>query len=76
MKEHHYATKTEFIRESIRDKLTELEKKQALERLDKVYGAGKGRHRYPTKEEFQKARELAVKEMDKFFKDNPQVDTY
>ena len=45
MKKHNYTTKTEFIRESIRDKVKDLEKQEALLRLEKVYGTGvhKGR---------------------------------
>ena len=31
MKKHNYMTKTEFIRESIRDKIRELEEKEILE---------------------------------------------
>lgn len=31
MKKHHYATKTEFVRESIRDKIKKLEEKEIVE---------------------------------------------
>jgi len=31
MKKHHYMTKTEFIRESIRDKIKKLEEKEIVE---------------------------------------------
>lgn len=34
MKKHHYATKTEFVRESIRDKIRELEEKEIVEDKD------------------------------------------
>ena len=34
MKKHNYMTKTEFIREAIRDKLRKLEEKQILEDKD------------------------------------------
>jgi len=34
MKRHNYMTKTEFIRESIRDKIRELEEKEILEDKD------------------------------------------
>ncbi|MBI2507969.1 hypothetical protein HYV89_03375 [Candidatus Woesearchaeota archaeon] len=40
MKENRYSTKTEFIREAIRDKIDDLEKKEALKRLEKAYGVG------------------------------------
>ncbi len=64
MKVHHYTTKTEFIREAIRDKITDLEKAEALARLEKMYGAGKGRHNI-SDEDIHKAREKAVKEIEK-----------
>lgn len=60
MKGHRYSTKTEFIREAIRDKIDNLETKAALKRLEKVYGFSK---RKTTDEELHKAREEAVKEM-------------
>jgi len=34
MKKHNYVTKTEFIRESIRDKIRRLEEKEILEDMD------------------------------------------
>ena len=34
MKRHNYMTKSEFIRESIRDKIAELEEKEILEDKD------------------------------------------
>ena len=34
MKKHNYMTKTEFIRESIRDKIAKLEEKEILEDKD------------------------------------------
>ena len=34
MKRHNYMTKTEFIRESIRDKMRDLEEKEILEDKD------------------------------------------
>ena len=41
MSKHRYMTKTEFIREAIRDKIKDLEKEEALLRLEKAYGASK-----------------------------------
>ena len=41
MKRHRYSTKTEFIREAIRDKITDLEKQEALLRFKAGYGASK-----------------------------------
>jgi len=52
MKKHNYMTKTEFIRESIRDKIRKLEEKEILEDKDmmaqikeseKNYKKGKGK---------------------------------
>jgi metal-responsive CopG/Arc/MetJ family transcriptional regulator len=34
MKKHHFMTKTEFIREAIRDKIRKLEEKEILEDKD------------------------------------------
>ena len=34
MAKHHYSTKTEFIRESIRDKIRKLEEKEIVEDKD------------------------------------------
>lgn len=34
MKKHHFMTKTEFIRESIRDKIRKLEEKEIIEDKD------------------------------------------
>ena len=36
MKRHNYMTKTEFIRESIRDKIRRLEEKEILEDKDMI----------------------------------------
>ncbi|HLC74995.1 MAG TPA: ribbon-helix-helix domain-containing protein [Candidatus Nanoarchaeia archaeon] len=64
MKEHRYSTKTEFIREAVRDKIKDLEKEDALLRLQHVYGAGK-KSRNVTKDDLNKAGEEAVKEIAK-----------
>jgi len=60
MKEHRYSTKTEFIREAIRDKVDDLETKAALKRLEKVYGASK---RKTTEEQLEMAKEKAFREI-------------
>jgi Arc/MetJ-type ribon-helix-helix transcriptional regulator len=62
MSRHRYATKAEFIREAIREKIKELEKEEALARVRKLYGASKRR---TTDEELHKAGEEAVKEIEK-----------
>jgi|TARA_Y100000310_G_scaffold339474_1_gene432210 metal-responsive CopG/Arc/MetJ family transcriptional regulator len=62
MKKHHYATKTEFIREAIREYIKELEKEEALARVRKLYGASK---RKTTDEQLEKAREASFEELKK-----------
>lgn len=62
MKKHRYTTKTEFIREAIRDKIDDLETKAALKRLEKIYGASK---RKTTQEQLEVAREKAFREIAK-----------
>ena len=65
MRKHRYTTKTEFIREAIRDKIRDLEKEEALLRLKKLYGASK---RKTTDEELHKAGEKAFEELEKELK--------
>ena len=65
MKRHRYTTKTEFIREAIRDKIIDLEKEEALIRAKKLYGASK---RKTTDEDIHKAGERAFEELDKELK--------
>lgn len=62
MKRFRYTTKTEFIREAIRDKIHDLEKEEALLRAKAFYGASK---RKTTDEELHKAGERAFKELEK-----------
>jgi len=62
MKKHRYTTKTEFIREAIRDKIKDLEKEEALFRLEKAYGASK---RKTTDAQLKKAREEAARDIAK-----------
>jgi len=68
IKKYYFSTKTEFIREAIRDKINDLEKKEALERLEKVYGAGLKRHKIITDEDLHKAREEAFEDLEKELK--------
>ncbi|MBI4983694.1 hypothetical protein HZC32_03560 [Candidatus Woesearchaeota archaeon] len=65
MKENRYATKTEFIREAVRDKIHELEKRKALLRLEQAYGAGAKKGRKITDEDVHRAGKEAVKEIAK-----------
>lgn len=62
MKRHRYTTKTEFIREAIRDKIRDLEKEELLLKAKNLYGASKRR---TTDEELHKAGEKAFKELEK-----------
>jgi len=41
LKSHRYSTRTEFIREAIRDKLKDFEKEDAIKKLEKLKGAAK-----------------------------------
>ena len=61
MKRHRYSTKTEFIREAIRDKITDLEKQEALLRLKAGYGASKKKTRDAA---LHAARDKAFEEFD------------
>lgn len=62
MKKNRYMTKTEFIREAIRDKIKGLEKEGALRKLENVYGVSKHK---TTDEDIHRAREKAFEELDK-----------
>ena len=66
MREFNYSTKTEFIRESIRDKLKQLaaerEKKKAWQALVAARGIFKGQGKAKTDEEFRKLTEKAGEE--------------
>lgn len=65
MRKHHYTTKTEFIREAIRDKISALEKARMLAALDRV--AGSSKHR-TTDAQLHAAREKAFEELERRFK--------
>ena len=62
MKKHRYATKAEFIREAVRDKMKDLETQEALMRLEKISGSSKRR---TTKEQMRKAKKEAFEELAK-----------
>ncbi len=59
---HRYSTRTELIREAIRDKVKDLEKEEALKRVRMFYGASK---RKTTNKQLHKAGELAFEELEK-----------
>ncbi|HLC92202.1 MAG TPA: ribbon-helix-helix domain-containing protein [archaeon] len=66
MKDFNYSTKTEFVRESIREKLQRLDderkKKVAWDALFAARGIFKGKGKAKTDDEFYKLREEAGKE--------------
>jgi len=61
IKKHRYSTRTEFIRDSIRRKLTDLEKEEAIKKLAKFKGSLKGKARMSEEE----AGEIAIREIAK-----------
>ncbi|MEK6822438.1 MAG: ribbon-helix-helix domain-containing protein [Nanoarchaeota archaeon] len=63
MKRHRYSTKTELVREALRDKIRDLERSEALARASKAYGAGKGKHTI-SDADLHRARERAVAELE------------
>lgn len=65
MKAFRYATKAEFIREAIRDKMRDLETRAALMRLEKAYGAGAYKKRKITDKDVHRAGEEAFEEIAK-----------
>lgn len=69
-----YSTKTELIREAIRDKLDELRKKRAVEEIKKVYGSSKKKTSPGEEERIRKevSKEL-IAMYDKKFKKHPRA---
>lgn len=63
MKRHNYATKAEFVREAIREKLNSLEKQEYMMRVLRFYGAGKKKYGHITDADVHKAREMAAREL-------------
>ena len=51
--EPDYSTKTEFIRESIRDKLKQIRKEKAIAELGKYFGKAKTRTSYKEEREIR-----------------------
>ncbi|MAG77633.1 MAG: hypothetical protein CL811_12835 [Colwelliaceae bacterium] len=65
MKKHRFATKAEFIRQAIREKMNDLEKQESLERLRKMYGAS---HKKTTDKDLKKIRKEVFDELEKDIK--------
>lgn len=63
-KEFHYTTRTDFIREAIRSKIEELQRKRAIKNLEKYFGASKIK---TTDKEHERIREEVGREYAKKF---------
>ena len=62
---YRYSTRTEFIRDAIRENLSDLEKEEILKELTKLRGSSKRR---TTDKQLHEARERLVEEYEKKFK--------
>lgn len=62
---YRYSTRTEFIRDAIRSKLSDLEKRELLKEIDRLYGASKRR---TTDKQLHKAGEKAFEDLEKRFR--------
>ncbi len=65
MKKHRYMTKTEFIRQAIREKISELEKQETLKSVERLFGSSKHK---TTDEDLHRARERLIKVYEEKFK--------
>jgi len=65
MKKHRYTTKTEFIRESMRKHLSDLEKEDLLKEVSRIRGISKRR---TTDKQLHEAGEKAFEILEKKFK--------
>ena len=63
LKNNRYATRTEFIRDAIRSKLSELEKEEVIKKLAKFKGSLKGKAKMSEEE----AGEIAMRSIEKKF---------
>ncbi|PIN81981.1 hypothetical protein COV11_00260 [Candidatus Woesearchaeota archaeon CG10_big_fil_rev_8_21_14_0_10_30_7] len=62
---NRYATRTEFMRDAIREKLSDLDKEKILSNLKKLYGFSKKK---TTDKELHMARQKAFEELDRELK--------
>ena len=62
---HRYSTRTEFIRDAIREKLSELEKQELINAVSKLRGISK---RKTTDEQLHEAGERAFLKIEKKFR--------
>ncbi|MEK6904567.1 MAG: ribbon-helix-helix domain-containing protein [Nanoarchaeota archaeon] len=65
LKKHRYTTRTEFIRDAVRDKLSDLEKEKMLEHLDAIYG--KFKHKKTTDKKIHEVGEKIFEEFERKF---------
>lgn len=65
LSKHRYSTRTEFIRDAIREKLSDLEKDEILRSLAKLRGSSK---RKTSDEQLHAAREKAFEQLEKKFR--------
>ena len=65
LSKYRYSTRTEFIRDAIRSKLSELEKNELLADVQRLYGASK---RKTTDKQLHEAGEKAFEELARKFK--------
>ena len=61
LQEFHYSTRTDFIREAIRERLRALRAEQAIRMLEKNFGKGRNKPSL-TDKQFHEIRERAVRE--------------
>lgn len=61
---HRYSTRTEFIRDAIRDKLSDLEKEEILRNIENLRGAS---NRKTTDEQLHAVRETLAEKYEKKF---------
>ena len=65
LKKHRYSTRTEFIRDAIRDKLSAMEKEAILKHIKHLQGWSKRR---TTDEQLHAVREKVFEELERKFK--------
>ena len=65
VKKKHYQSRTEFIRDAVREKLEKLDLQWRLEQLKKLIGSSKKR---TTPEEYERMREKSFEKISKKFR--------
>ncbi len=62
IKNNMYSTKTEFIREAIREKIKQIQREETVKRVEKLYGSSKRR---TTDKDLHKVREKAFEQIER-----------